>query len=725
MSTLDRLHPGLQQWVKEQGWPDLRPVQKAALDPVLSGESCVIEAPTAGGKTEAVLFPTLTRAAAAPTDSVQVLYLAPLRALLNNLELRGEDYARCCGLHAFKWHGDVAQAEKIKSFQQPPQLLLTTPESVEAILLRKPQWRKFFAGLHAIIIDEAHNFAANDRGGHLLALLERLSAGTSHEPQRIALSATVGNPEAMCDWLTGDRKSARRVHVEAGEAKATDYVVKHFDDTGETEDTPYVERAAFRLLDTMATELTGNRGIVFVRSRTKAEEMAKALQQFTRDKLRLRTHHSAVSKFFREEAEDLIQLAGEQGIESIISTSTLELGVDIGELDRILQLGGLSSPSAFLQRVGRTGRRPGKPRHFRGLTQDIDELLLLTATVSLGLEHTSDSLRLPTCSFHLLAHQLLCLSLQENGVTPRFAWDVLSRSHAFSKIGHEEFSGLVEHMRQEDFLRVADGVLVPGEEAERRFLTAGWRQLFAVFNTAPLYDVLEGRNQVGTLDIAFVEGLEVPFHFTLAGRLWKAHDIDYESKTIQASRATEGVAPKWDSFGGPDVPFETAQRVGEMLHGHRELPSVLDKSAEAVLEAMRMLDPDETSWQPGTIDIVAESSVQIQLRTYAGDRINRTLARLLEAEGFKTRGNYAGVTVGSSKDTQGEDLLARTRQALRQLLQDASRPEHLEARLFAGQSAWQFSPFAAMLPETIQRATLVDATTEPAAVLRLIERTLS
>jgi len=123
MSGLERLHPGLQQWIKEQNWNGLRPIQHAALDPILAGESCVIEAPTAGGKTEAVLFPSLTRAAQAPGRSVQILYIAPLRALLNNLETRGERYAQCCGLHAFKWHGDVSQSSKVASLTNPPHLL--------------------------------------------------------------------------------------------------------------------------------------------------------------------------------------------------------------------------------------------------------------------------------------------------------------------------------------------------------------------------------------------------------------------------------------------------------------------------------------------------------------------------------------------------------------------------------------------------------------------------
>jgi ATP-dependent Lhr-like helicase len=722
--ALAQLHPGLREWVMAHGWSGLRPIQEAALEPILGGEHCVVEAPTAGGKTEAVLFPTLSRAGAAPRDSVQILYLAPLRALLNNLELRAIDYARACGLNAFKWHGDVDQKAKVESLTQPPQLLLTTPESLEAILLRKAQWHRFFAGLETVIIDEAHNFAAGDRGGHLLSLLERLRVGTGRDPQRIALSATIGNPDAMTTWLVGNRAAGRRIHVEAESATRIDYAIDFFNSAGETEDTPLVEQASYRLLERMSEELAGRRGLVFVRSRTKAEEFAKSLQTFTRkftsQEMRIRTHHSAVSRYFREDAERLIQMAGEEGVEAIISTSTLELGVDIGELDRVLQIGALASSSAFLQRVGRTGRRQGKPRHFRGLALDAEELLLLTATTSLGMEHQADALRLPRRSFHLLAHQVMCLSLQENGVSANAAWSTLRAAHIFSGINTDEFMGLIEFMLGNEYLRQADGVLVPGDAAEKRFLMAGWRSLFAVFNTAPLYDVLEGGNQVGTLDVAFVEGLKPPFYFTLAGRLWQARAVDYERRTIKAVRARDGMVPRWQAFGGPDVPYETAQRAGELLHGHRALPDILEASARDVLEALCMAESDMRSWQPGGIDLVAGSSGRVLIRTYAGDRINRTLARLLEAKGFQTSGNYAEVTLQPPKGKKDPDLLCATRMALDELRTDAKTSNQFDGTLEENQSTWPFSPFAVMLPESLKKSALVDATLDPEGLAAML-----
>lgn len=708
--ALEKLHPGLQRWIKEQGWRGLHPIQEAALDPILEGVSCVIEAPTAGGKTEAVLFPTLTRAAAEPKDAVQVLYIAPLRALLNNLEMRGEDYASCCGLHAFKWHGDVSQDKKVANLRAPPNLLLTTPESVEAILLRKATWREFFGALETIVIDEAHNFAGGDRGGHLLALLARLEAGIGRAPQRIAVSATIGNPDAMCQWLTGGREPARRILVSGDAGQRNDFLVHHFDDSTDTEETPLPERAAMRLLKTLTAELKGNRGIIFVRSRSMAEDLAKAVQQYSRNRIRVRTHHSNVSKFFREEAESLIQQAGEQGIETIISTSTLELGIDIGELDRVIQMSGLASPSAFLQRVGRTGRRPGKPRHFRGLTQNEDDLLLLTATVSLGLEHRSESLRLRRRAFHLLAHQLLCLSLQNHGITPEEGWRMLSGTYTFSGIERAEYDRLIQHMLAEEFLHQADGVLVIGEAAEKRYLAGNWRKLFAVFSTAPLYEVIDGRTQVGTLDSSFVEGLNPPFYFTLAGRLWKAVSVDFDGHLVKAVKAEEGVTPKWRSLGGPDVPFETAQRAGEFVNGFRPLPDFLDDAARSTMAAKCRAHPDPSSWSPKSIAIYRTDSGKVIIVTYAGDTLNRTLAKLLEAPGRKVVGDYASVTV-KTKGAEANNLADDVQEILEEIGRGSSFVAFMRA-LYLAQKAWPFSPFQPMLPDELTRVALIDETTD-------------
>ena len=402
-AVLQAIHPGLQKLITEKKWKDLSPIQKAAIPIVLNGDDCIIEAPTAGGKTEAVLFPVLTRIAHQKKSSVQILYLAPLRALLNDIELRAEAYAKACRLHSFKWHGDVSQKEKIDELRNPSQLLLTTPESLEAILLRKAGWHLFFADLEVVIIDEAHNFAASDRGSHLISLLERLEKSIHKNPQRIAVTATIGNPEQMLQWLAGtDRKTGKRIHVDLTIEKEKVFKIIFFDERNDADGHPE-NSADYRQFIELYQLLPLKTSIVFGGSRTNTESLAAAINQMnnvkgSKNPVKVRTHHSAVSKYYREEAENLIKLRGsiESGLEAIISTSTLELGIDVGELDQVVQIGALSSSSAFLQRVGRTGRRPDKPQFFKGLCTSEDDLILLAAVVSLGQKGISEAINFPT-----------------------------------------------------------------------------------------------------------------------------------------------------------------------------------------------------------------------------------------------------------------------------------------------------------------------------------------
>lgn len=729
--VLQRLHPGIQRWILESPWSGLKPIQQAAIPVVLDGHDCVIEAPTAGGKTEAVLFPVLTRAAQKRAGAVQILYLAPLRALLNNLELRGEEYAEACGLEAFKWHGDVDQEAKLRRLTRPPALLMTTPESVEAILLRKADPAAFFADLDTVILDEAHNFAAGDRGGHLLALLERLEHLVGRSPQRIALSATVGNPEAMLRWLAGRRRTPGervRVRVRASPGQR-DFRVQLFTDRAPARK-GLEETAKDRRIQTLQALLPRHRSLVFVRSRAGAEEIAKELADQNERSwgrpLRVQTHHSAVSKYYREEAEKLIRIASwssEDRLDAIISTSTLELGIDIGELDRVFQMDALPSPSGFLQRVGRTGRRPGKPQFFRGLCTKLDDLVILTAAVNLGWKLESERLHLPRRAFHLLAHQLLCLALQSHGVTADGAWEVLSSAHCFSEIRRPEVDRLVEHMVAKEYVRPADGVLVTGDRTEREFLRAGWRRLFAVFDSAPLYEVVHRRKPVGTLDAGFVEALEVPFFFVLGGKLWKADEVHGKSRTVRAVRSRSGDPPKWSSFGGPGVPLETAQEAGRLLHGHEPLPDFLEPEGREGFELL-VRDSSALGWHPGEIDLQATGAGSARLVTYAGDRINRTLARALEGRGIgRCAARYDEVELKKGPEDRAdlEQVLGAVLDALGE--GGSAVVESLERELQGTQPLWPFSPFARCLPDDLWAAALLEQTLDCEGLVRLLETT--
>jgi ATP-dependent Lhr-like helicase len=213
MSSFDRLHPALQHHiVNSLGWPALRSLQEATIDPILRGEHAILLAPTAGGKTEAATFPVFSRMLSENWQGLSVLYICPIKALLNNLEFRLSHCAGLLGRSVALWHGDISASRKAKIVAEPPDMLLTTPESIEVMLVsRRTDHQQLFANLQCVIIDEVHAFAGDDRGWHLMYLLERLSHIAGRELQRLGLSATVGNPEELCDWLAGGCTSPRDV----------------------------------------------------------------------------------------------------------------------------------------------------------------------------------------------------------------------------------------------------------------------------------------------------------------------------------------------------------------------------------------------------------------------------------------------------------------------------------------------------------------------------------
>lgn len=695
--SLSKLHPRLRDFVKDENWDDLTPIQKRAFDPIYKGESCLIEAPTAGGKTEAVLFPLLTRIASGKSSGFKVLYIAPLKALLNDLALRVIPHAKRCHLEAFKWHGDVGQGEKIQQMSFPSDILLTTPESIEAILLRRSNWAEVFANLETVVIDEAHYFALTERGSHLISLLRRIDFAINKRPQRIAISATVGNPEALLSWLIGPDRSGQIIKVDGKAFKERDFEIMYFRDQG-----PNLQNTLYHLL------ALKKKSIVFERSRTATEDTAARINERnaasgSRVPVKVRTHHSSVSKQLREDAEGSIKQTAETSLNAIISTSTLELGIDIGQLEQVIQVGGLNSSSSFLQRVGRTGRKEDRPQFFRGLCNDQEGLLLLIGCVSLGWEKVSESILFPIKAFHILAHQLICTSLQNHGITTSQAWDLLSEPACFAGITREEFVRLKTFMIEKNYLRRLEGdILLPGEVTERTFLQGNWRRLFAIFDTGPSYTVVDGKKIIGTLDSGFARSQELPFVFVLGGQEWNTIKLDHELQQVSVAKNETGVAPKWNVIGNFDVPFELAQEIGRLLMNSIPL-AFLDSEAILELTAIRNT-VQELGWQPNRW--VLESSLSdgdVRIWTFAGDKINRSISTLITGRtDIEATYDYKKVIVKKKigQSMSMDDL--KSTLSLLALEKEAVLIEEIENRI---KNRW-FSKFSSCLPDDLAKKAI-------------------
>lgn len=405
---VDRQDCGEAQYhvVNSLGWPSLRQLQKAAVELLVAAQDALLVAPTAGGKTEAAVFPLLTRMLDERWRGTSIIYVTPLRALLNNLLPRLEQYTAWLGRTAGLWHGDVGPTERRRITVEKPDILLTTPESLEAILVSTGRdHREFFADVRAIVVDEIHSFAASDRGWHLLGVLERIQRLTPHPIQRVGLSATVGNPDELLGWLQGSATDRARTVVNVPPDAAAPAPEILLDQVGTIPNAAEVISRLHR----------GEKRLVFCGARADAEELAFELREpgvttFV-SQSSLSADERRVSARAFAEATDCV----------IVATSTLELGIDIGDLDRVIQIDAPVTVASMLQRLGRTGRRPGTVRNMLVLATDDTALLRAAGLPLLWSRGYVEPVEPPPLPHHIAAQQLLALALQE-GAFGRTTW---------------------------------------------------------------------------------------------------------------------------------------------------------------------------------------------------------------------------------------------------------------------------------------------------------------
>jgi ATP-dependent helicase Lhr and Lhr-like helicase len=438
VSPFERLHPALRYHiVNTLGWSDLRAAQREAIAPIHAGEDLLVIAPTAGGKTEAAFLPLLSRAANQSWSGLSVLYLCPLKALLNNLEPRLSHYAGFVGRTVGLWHGDVGEPARKRMLRDAPDVLLTTPESVEAILVSaRIDHQSLLSGLRAVVVDELHSFAGDDRGWHLLAILARLERLAGRRFQRIGLSATVGNPDELLAWLTRNRGGSV---VGSGAGPSDGDVLA--DHVGSVENAVTVLSRVHR----------GERRLIFSDSRARVEELASGLR---RAGVRTFVSHGSLSPDERRQAEAAFVAEPDC---AIVATSTLELGIDVGDLDHVIQVGAPPSVASFLQRMGRTGRRSGSSRNFLFLATSESELLLALGIARLWREGYVEHVEPPPKPAHIYAQQVMALALQESGIAISDLHSWLGAT--FEALSTNERAEIIDHMAATGMLHSDRGVL--------------------------------------------------------------------------------------------------------------------------------------------------------------------------------------------------------------------------------------------------------------------------
>ena len=581
---------------------------------MLDGADALLLAPTAGGKTEAAMFPLLTAMDTQRWPGMSVIYVCPLKALLNNLLPRLETYAGWLGCRVAIWHGDVGASARQRILRDPPDVLLTTPESLEAMLISlKVEHGPLFAGVRAIVVDEVHAFAGDDRGWHLLAVLERLTRVTGRPIQRVGLSATVGNPDELLGWLQGSGRGSVRPSWSAPDIALCP--------SGGTAPLPGgIELDYVGSVSNAATVIAslhrGEKRLVFCDSRQLVEEIGAALRErgvttfLSHASLPLDERHRAEQAF--AEARDCV----------IVATSTLELGVDVGDLDRVIQVNDPPSVAAFLQRTGRTGRRAGSRRNCLFLALNRGALLWSAGLLYLWGQGYVEPVVAPPEPRHIVAQQLLALCLQEHRIGSRLWIDAWNGLAPFDRSAEPILRYLVE----QGFLDQDGELLFVGPNAEQRFGYRHFMGMTAVFTAPPQFTVLAGRQEVGRTDpMLLTEKTDGPRLLLLGGRNWKVNWTDWKRRRCYVEPAEGGGKARWLTPGVSGASFALSRAAREVLLG-ADPPVALTQRAKRILAEVR--DEHLSAVHPaGTV--IARDGEDVRWWTWAGYRANATLAATL------------------------------------------------------------------------------------------------
>ena len=625
MSVFGRLHPRLQDAIVARlGWKSLRPVQDIAGAALLDGKNAVVLAPTAGGKTEASIFPTLSNLMSAEARGLSAIYVAPIKALLNNQAERLGLYTEMVGLRRHVRHGDTTQGARKAFLLDPTDLLLTTPESLEVLLISsKVDSRSLFRNVRTVIVDEVHALAGTDRGAHLMSVMERIAGFSEHDVQRVGLSATVGNPAAILEWLRGSSTRDGVVVDPPTLPARRELLVTHRDFM------PDLARDASRVA-------RGQKSLFFCQSRATTEAVAEQMRRSGTDVF---VHHSSVSREEREEAEERFHRGSDA---CIVCTSTLELGIDVGDLDRVFQAEAPETVSSFMQRMGRTGRREGQAANTTFFCTNGDSVLLATSLIELAKTGWVEDVPVLDRCWPVLVHQLFALALARDGIPPDEAWAMLSRVPDFAGITRAEYDRLLAWMLRDRSLEMASGRLLLGPKAERRFGRKNFMELYAVFSSPQTYTVvtMQGR-ALGSLQQDFVDRLvDGASSFLLGGRGWAVVHISHGDRRVKVVPSGRGGQPSWGGYLPQFLGFGVAQQALQLLTREDE-PGYLHASAAVALREQRAAFQGVLDAETGGLEVTSEEA---NWWTFAGGRINSTLKHALNSLGHDWKvvsDNYA------------------------------------------------------------------------------------
>ena len=609
MDVFDRYAPFIQDYIYRSGWQSLRAVQNAAGDAIFNTEENVLlTASTASGKTEAAFFPILSLLEENPSATVGVLYIAPLKALINDQFGRLGELCEEAGIPVTRWHGDAPQTQKRKLLRKPAGILQITPESLESLLINKHmEIPSLFGDLRFIVIDEIHSLLRGDRGLQTFCLIERLCALAGCSPRRIGLSATIGNPEDAGIFLAAGSGRGTVIPRFDGGRETWRLSMEHFFNSGPQADegktglpeTPPMEeatdaapKAADPGMGYIFEHTRGKKCLIFTNSREECESVCQQLRQYceaNHEPDRFLIHHGNLSAAYRESAEE--EMKDDDSLMSVCATATLELGIDIGRLERAFHIDAPFTVSGFLQRLGRTGRR-GDPSEMwfvmreehaeaRALLPETIPWYLLQgiALVQLYIEDRFvEPPRMERLPFSLLYHQTMSTLASCGEMTPgELASRVLPLA-AFRNITQEDYRALLRHLLEIDhIIRTENGGLILGLAGER--ITNSYK-FYAVFQENVEYAVRADSQELGTI----VKPPPVGDKIAIAGRVWVVEEVDHQRREVYCTLVKGNIPAYFGDVAG-DIHDRILERMFRVLKEDRVYPYLMRHAAARLAEA--------------------------------------------------------------------------------------------------------------------------------------------
>lgn len=708
--SFDLLSEPIRKFIRDKGWEELRPIQNAAITRILgSDDNYILASRTASGKTEAAFLPILSKVDF-NESGVQVLYISPLIALINDQFYRIEELCKNIDVTVTKWHGEANKTFKDRLIKQPNGIILITPESLEAMFVNKPyNVKQLFSNLKYVVIDEIHSFIGTDRGIQLKSILSRLQQVNHKSFSIVGLSATMSEENKFLEVkeFTGNVEKTKILIDRT--TKEINALFRYFKNEG--------NELPLELLKDLYIETKDNKVLIFPNSRGKAEEVAVKLRKIS-DRVKGHTnyfsHHSSVDREVREYVEYFAKNNNRQNF-CISCTSTLELGIDIGTVDAVVQIDATHSIASLIQRVGRSGRKDGEISNLYLYATDKWSLLQSIGCWLLYKEGFIEPPQKNEKPYDILIHQALSITKGHSGIKLTDLINQLIGNSAFKRIELFEIEQILQHLIEVDFLEKLQHEVIIGVEGEK---IVNSRDFYSVFKTEENFKVVNAGNKIG--EVPFSPQIIEDENILLSAKIWKIKFVDHKAKKIEVIPTKDGKKPMF--FGSSGVIHQRIrEKMVDVLYSKTDY-DFLDQSSCDEIEILRkdfsvFNIKDLHSERP-----LLSSEKNLQLFTFTGTRINRTIKLVLDISGIKNM----------LDDANSSFYIQVSKQELISKWSSVSAPlenidSHISKLLKSNPALLDFSKWGVYLPEDYQVKLIkdkyfdIEQTKEFLAKIKLIE----